>query len=213
MIARIAILSFALTATSTLTFAAESAPAKPDLAKAKQTAETVCAACHGADGNSANPTYPKIAGQHSDYIYKQLHNFKGWNGKPAERNNPVMGGMTATLTETDMKGLAAYFSSQKYKPDNAKNQKTIEYGQKIWRAGNPETGVPACAGCHGPAGKGLPAQYPRLQGQFADYTEVQLKAFRGSERANDPNSMMRTVAIRMTDAEIKAVSDYIAGLR
>lgn len=211
MIARIAILSLALTATTV--FAETPATSKPDLAKAKQTAEQVCAACHNVDGNSANPIYPKIAGQHPDYLYKQLHNFKGWNGKAAERNNAVMAGMTAALTDVDMKGLAAYFAQQKQKPDAAKNKQTLEFGQRIWRAGNAGTGVPACSGCHGPAGAGLPSQYPRLQGQFADYTEAQLKAFRAGERANDPNSMMRTIAVRLTDPEIKAVADYIAGLR
>lgn len=211
MIARIAIVSFALTATAA---SAQSAPAyKPDLEKAKQTAEQVCAACHGADGNSANPMYPKIAGQHPTYLYKQLHNFKSWDGKPAERNNPVMAGMTAALSDADMRDLSAYFAQQKQQAEMAKNKQTLEFGQRIWRAGNASTGVPACSGCHGPAGAGLPAQYPRLQGQFADYTEAQLKAFRAGERANDPNSMMRTIALRMTDPEIKAVADYIAGLR
>jgi cytochrome c553 len=211
MIARIAILSLALTATATM---AETAPAtKPDLAKAKQIAEQVCVACHTADGNSVNPIYPKLASQHPEYIYKQLHNFKSWNGKSPERNNPIMLGMTATLSEADMKGLAAYFSQQKQKPDVAKNKQTIELGQRIWRAGNAATGVPACAGCHGPTGAGLPAQYPRLQGQFADYTEAQLKAFRSGDRSNDLNSAMRTVAVRLTDPEMKAVADYIAGLR
>ncbi|MCX9155020.1 cytochrome c4 [Niveibacterium sp. 24ML] len=197
---------------ATQAFAADAA-AKPDLAKAKQTAETVCVACHSADGNSTIPQNPKLAGQHKEYLYKQLRNFKSWDGKPAERPNAVMGGMVAALEDADMKALAEYFASQKLTLGEAKNRKTVEAGQKIWRAGIASKGVPACAGCHGPAGAGLPSQYPALRGQHFDYTEAQLKAFRAEERANDPNKMMRSIALKMTDAEIKAVSDYISGLR
>ena len=193
--------------------AQDKAAAQPDIAKAKQTAEQVCGACHGIDGNSQIPTNPKLAGQHAEYINKQLTNFKSQDGKPAERANPIMGGMVATLSEADMKGLAAYFASQQLKPESAKNKATIELGQKLWRAGDIKRGIPACAACHGPAGAGLPAQFPRLAGQFADYTEAQLKAFRAGERANDPAKMMRTIALKMTDPEIKAVADYAAGLR
>lgn len=202
-----------------LLFAAQASHAEtaqkpaPDLAKAKQTAEQVCGACHGPDGNSAINANPKLASQHASYIEKQLHNFKPANGKPAERNNAVMAGMVAALTPEDMKALALYFSQQKLKPDAAKNKATVEFGQKLWRAGDSSKGIPACAGCHGPAGAGVPAQYPRLGGQFAEYTEAQLKAFRDGTRANDANSMMRTIALRMTDPEIKAVADYAAGLR
>ncbi|NMG46641.1 c-type cytochrome [Azoarcus communis] len=185
----------------------------PDLAKAKQTAETICAACHAADGNSQLSANPKIAGQHADYLFKQLREFKSWDGKPAVRDNAVMGAMVAGLDEADMKGLAVYFAGQKLVPEAAKNLDTVERGQKIWRAGIPSKGVPACAACHGPAGAGLPAQYPALAGQFAEYTEAQLKAFRDEVRANDPNKMMRMIAIKMTDPEIKAVADYAAGLR
>ena len=187
--------------------------AAPDLAKAKQTAETLCVGCHGADGNSPIPVNPKLAGQHSDYLFKQLKNFKGWNGKPAERENPIMGGMVAALEEADMKALAAHFSSQTLQPDSAKNPDLAKLGQNIWRAGLPAKGVPACAGCHGPAGAGLPAQFPRLAGQYADYTEAQLKAFRDGVRKNDPAQMMQTIALKMTDPEMKAVADYAAGLR
>jgi cytochrome c553 len=193
--------------------AEEKASAQPDLAKAKQTAETVCVACHGADGNSQIPTNPKLAGQHQEYLAKQLRNFKSQDGKPAERANPVMGGMAAPLSDDDIKGLAAYFAGQQLKPEAAKNKATIELGQKLWRAGDLKRGIPACAACHGPAGAGLPAQFPRLSGQFSDYTEAQLKAFRAGERANDPNKMMRTIALKMTDPEIKAVADFAAGLR
>lgn len=207
MIAR----TFALL-TLTIT-AAQADVVKIDLAKAKQTAEQVCAACHTADGNSANPMYPKLAGQHQEYIIKQLHNFKPANGKPAERANPIMLGMATPLTEEDIKGLAVYFSQQKLKPDTAKNMKTVTVGQKLWRAGDATRGLPACSGCHGPSGLGIPGQYPRLQGQLSGYVETQLKSFRLGERANDPNGMMRAVASHLTDAEIQAVADYVAGLR
>jgi cytochrome c553 len=185
----------------------------PDLDKAKQTAETLCAACHMADGNSELSANPKIAGQHEDYLFKQLREFKGWNGNPPVRENAIMGGMVAGLEEADMRGLAKYFASFELKPEPAKNLETIELGQQIWRGGIASKGVPACASCHGPAGAGMPAQYPRLSGQFADYIDAQMKAFRDGVRQNDPNSMMRMIAIKMTDPEIKAVSDYAAGLR
>ncbi|NMG44518.1 c-type cytochrome [Aromatoleum toluvorans] len=185
----------------------------PDLAKAKQTAETLCVGCHGADGNSPVPVNPNLAGQHADYLFKQLKDFKGWNGKPAVRENPIMGGMVAALEEADMKALAMHFSSQTLQPDSSKNADLAKLGQNIWRAGLPAKGVPACAGCHGPAGAGLPAQFPRIGGQHADYTEAQLKAFRDGVRKNDPAQMMQTIALKMTDPEMKAVADYAAGLR
>jgi len=184
-----------------------------DLAAAKQTAETICAACHGADGNSALPENPKIAGQHADYIFKQLREFKGWNGEAPVRENAVMSAMVAGLEEADMKALAEHYASFELQPEPAKSLDTIELGQSIWRGGIPSKGVPACAACHGPAGAGMPAQYPRLSGQFAQYTETQMKAFRDGVRANDPAQMMRSIALKMTDPEIKAVSDYAAGLR
>lgn len=193
--------------------AEEQVAAKADTAKGQQIASQICVGCHSADGNSVAAANPKLAGQIEDYLYKQLKNFKAADGKPAERQNPVMNGMVAALSDADMKNVAAYFASQKLKPESAKNRQTIEMGQKIYRAGDASKGVPACAGCHGPAGTGIPAQYPRLGGQFAEYIEAQLKLFRSGERANDPNKMMRTIAVKMTDPEIKAVSDYIAGLR
>ncbi|MCK0506930.1 c-type cytochrome [Aromatoleum anaerobium] len=185
----------------------------PDLAKAKMTAETVCAGCHGADGNSPISANPKIAGQHEEYLYKQLRAFKSWDGKTPERENPIMGAMVAGLEDADMKALATYFASQKLQPESAKNAATAQQGQDIWRAGIAAKGLPACAGCHGPTGAGMPVQYPRVAGQFVEYTEAQLKAFRDGVRKNDPNQMMQTIALKMTDAEIRAVSDYAAGLR
>ena len=184
---------------------------KPDPVKGQQIASQICAACHNPDGNSALPANPKLAGQHADYLYKQLKNFKAEAGKAAERSNPVMAGMVAALSDRDMRDVAAWYASQTLKGEQAKAQ-AIEAAQKLYRAGDAARGLPACAGCHGPAGAGIPAQYPRIGGQFAEYTEAQLKAFRAGERANDPNRMMRAVAARMSDAEIKAVADYIAGL-
>ena len=202
-----------LLATSFVTHASEEASAKADPAKGKAIAETVCVACHGADGNSQVSANPILAGQVEEYIYKQLKNFKPAGDKPAVRNNPIMAGMAAALSDEDMKNVAAWFSSQKQKPAAAKDEKQIALGQKIWRQGDFKKGVPACAGCHGPAGAGLPALYPRLAGQYPEYTETQLKAFRVEERANDPEKMIRMIAGKLSDAEIKAVAEYAAGLR
>ena len=202
-----------LLATSFIAHASEQAHAKADPAKGKVIAETVCVACHGADGNSATSANPNLAGQVEQYIYKQLKNFKAVDGKPAARNNAIMGGMAAPLSDDDMKNVAAWFASQKTKPAAAKDESKIALGQKLWRQGDFKKGVPACAGCHGPAGAGLPAQYPQLAGQFPEYTESQLKSFRIEERANDPEKMMRMIAAKLSDVEIKAVAEYAAGLR
>jgi len=202
-----------LFATSFVTNASEEAHAKADPAKGKVIAESICVACHGADGNSPTSANPNLAGQVEEYIYKQLKNFKPAGDKPPLRNNPIMAGMAAPLSDDDMKNVAAWFASQKQKPAAAKDEKQIALGQKLWRQGDFKKGVPACAGCHGPAGAGLPAQYPRLAGQFPEYTEAQLKAFRVDERANDPEKMMRMIAAKLSDVEIKAVAEYAAGLR
>ena len=187
--------------------------ASADLAKAKTIAESVCVACHGADGNSPTPANPILAGQHREYLQKQLTEFKSTDGKPAIRNNAVMLGMTAALSTDDIRALSLYFSQQKQKPSKATDTKLVAAGQTLWRRGDPDKGIPACAGCHGPAGAGLPTQYPRLAGQYAEYTEAQLKNFRNEERSNDPERMMRTIADKLSDKQIKALSDYIAGLR
>lgn len=187
--------------------------AKPDLAKGEQLAKQLCVACHGADGNSVAPANPKLAGQHAGYLYKQLANFKPQSGKQAARENALMAGMVANLSEADMRALAAYYASQKLKPAAASDKELAALGQKIWRGGIAERSVAACAGCHGPDGAGIPVQYPRLAGQFAEYVDAQLKLFRAGGRANDPNGMMRGVAARMSDQEIKAVAEYAAGLR
>ena len=207
--AAIAILALA----SGFVFAADDAKSKPDLGKAKQIAETVCIACHGADGNSPTPANPILAGQSADYLFKQLKDFKPVDGKPALRNNAIMAGMTATLTTDDMKALSLYFSQQKRKPSAATDAKLVQAGGKLWRQGDFERGVPACAGCHGPAGAGIPSQYPALAGQYAEYTELQLKNFRSEERSNDAENTMRAIADKLSDKQIKALGDYIAGLR
>jgi len=200
------------------TFAAGAALAgeplpKADLAKGQKIASEVCAACHGPDGNSIGPANPKLASQIPEYLAKQLMNFRPGKDKPAERPNNVMAAFVTALSPEDMRSVAAYYAGQKLIPEKAQDKSTIELGQRIFRGGIAEKSVPACAGCHGPAGTGVPAQYPLLGGQFAEYIEAQLKAFRSGERANDPNRMMRMTAARLSDAEIKAVANYIAGLR
>jgi cytochrome c553 len=189
------------------------APPKADAARGQAIASTVCAACHGPDGNSPLAANPKLAGQHTEYLFKQMKNFKAADGKQPERVNAIMNGMIAAYDEGQMRDMAAYFAAQAQKGETAKNRETVEFGQKLFRGGDQAKGLPACAGCHGPTGAGIPAQYPRIGGQFSEYLEAQLKTFREGSRANDPNKMMRMIALKMTDAEIKAVSDYIAGLR
>ena len=195
-----------------LVFAAAPAFAQ-DAAKAQSIAGQVCAACHAADGNSIGPANPKIAGQFPEYLHKQLTDFKGQGGKKPARENAVMAAMVANLSEADMKNLAAYFAAQKLKPAAAADKDLAALGQKLWRGGNAQTGVPACAGCHGPTGAGIPAQYPRVAGQYSEYVAAQLRAFKDGGRANDPNGMMRGVAGRMNEREIRAVAEYAAGLR
>ncbi|HZF19746.1 MAG TPA: c-type cytochrome [Burkholderiales bacterium] len=187
--------------------------AKTDAAKGQSIANRVCAACHGADGNSPTAANPKLAGQIPEYIQKQLGNFKPAGGKKAERDNPVMGGMAAGLSDSDVRDVAAYFSGQVTKPGAARRPETVELGRKIWRGGDLAKGLPACAACHGATGAGLPAQYPRLAGQYPEYVEAQLKAFRAGDRHNDANKMMQSIAAKMSDPEIRAVADYIFGLR
>jgi len=187
--------------------------AKADLAKAPSVAKQVCAACHADDGNSTAPANPKIAGQFPEYLHKQLSDFKPLPGKKAARENPVMNAMVANLSDADMKNLAAYYAGQKLKPAAASDKELAALGQKLWRGGNAANGVPACGSCHGPAGAGIPAQYPRLAGQYAEYIAAQLKSFRDSARSNDQNGMMRGVAARLSEREIRAVAEYAAGLR
>ena len=191
----------------------ENAFAKGNAEKGQQIASQVCAGCHNADGNSTIPANPILAGQHAEYITKQLINFKARDNTPAERNSPVMAAMVAPLSPDDMKNLGAYYTSQNPKPGVAKDKKLAEQGEKIYRGGNIESGVPACAGCHSPNGVGIPPFYPRLAGQHAEYTVAQLRAFRTEQRANDVNSVMRGIVTRMSEKEIQAVAEFISGLR
>lgn len=167
-----------------------------------------CTSCHGPGGNSTANANPKLAGQHAAYIEKQLKDFKA----KTERNQPVMSLYAGALSDQDMKDIGAYIAKQPaWKPGSAKNKDTIELGQKLYRGGDAKRGVAACAGCHGPTGAGVPAQYPRIGGQFAEYTEAQLVAFQSGSRSN--SVQMHDLAGRMTAQQIKAVADYIAGLR
>lgn len=200
-----------LTAGFTLSFQASASEpvAQANLENGKALASTICAGCHGADGNSLIAANPHLAAQVPQYLEKQLQQFK--NG---QRANPIMMGMSAALTDQGMKDVSAWYASQALtKAAVAQDPALIAQGKKIWRAGIAEKGVPACAGCHGATGSGLPAQYPRISGQFADYTANQLKLFRTGDRANDPEKMMQMIAAKLSDKEIKAVSEYAAGLR
>lgn len=179
---------------------------KPDLAKGEASFTAACAACHGADGNSAVPVNPKLSQQHPEYLVKQLQEFK--SGK---RANAIMMGLASTLSDDDMKNIAYWVASKPAKPGFAKDKELVSLGEKIYRGGISDRQVPACAGCHSPNGAGIPAQYPRLGGQHADYAVAQLTGFRDGTRKN--NLQMTQVAAKMNDREIKAVSDYIAGLR
>ena len=184
-------------------------PVKAQVAEKKtvvQIVNTVCAACHTPTGNSVITLNPKLAGQHPEYLEKQLTEFK--SGK---RANAVMTPMASALSDEDMKNLAAYFSSQQLTLGQAKSNGKGSLGEKIYRGGIAATNVPACASCHGASGAGLPKQFPRLSGQHAEYTLAQLRTFRTGERANAP--MMMTISAKMTDAEMSAVADYIQGLR
>lgn len=182
------------------------APAKPDLAKGQAIATQVCGACHTADGSRGSPANPILQGQHPEYLVKQLEEFK--SGK---RNNAVMKGFASALSSEDMRNVAAFYASKQAKPGFAKAKDTVLLGEKIYRGGIMEKQVPACAGCHSPNGAGIPAQYPRVASQHGDYTEAQLNAFRAGQRSN--SAQMTAIAAKMSDKEIKAVADYIAGLR
>jgi len=165
-----------------------------------------CVACHGAAGNSTITQNPKLAGQHAAYLQKQLHEFKG-----PTRNNAVMTGIAKALGEDDVRNIAAYLEQQKPAPGAARNKNTVDLGKKIYRAGIAEKNVPACAACHGPNGAGIPAQYARIAGQHQDYTVSQLTNFRTGSRTN--SAQMTAIGKRMSDEEMQAVADYIAGLR
>ena len=204
------LITAALAASAVSVYAQEVAPkavaAKPDMAKGEASYTAVCAACHGADGNSGTPANPKLAQQHPEYLIKQLQEFK--SGK---RANAVMSGMAATLSGDDMKNIAYWLSSKTAKPGFAKDKELVVLGERIYRGGIADRQIAACSGCHSPNGAGIPAQYPRMSGQHADYTVAQLTGFRDGVRKNA--LQMTQVAAKLNDREIKAVSDYIAGLR
>ncbi len=187
------------------TAAAEAPAPKPDLERGKQIASTVCVACHGADGNSVAAANPVLAGQHAEYIAAQLAAFKS-----GARPSPIMQGMAAGLSPEDMRNVAAWFSSQKVTPRFARDKALAERGREIWRGGVRTTNVPACAGCHGAEGQGIPAQFPRLAGQFADLTFGWLKAFASGTRSN---AVMGPIASKLSEADMKAVAEYASGLR
>ena len=180
--------------------------AKPDLAKGEASFTATCASCHGADGNSSIPANPKLAQQHPEYLIKQLQEIKA-----GKRASPTMKGFADALSDDDMRNISYWLASKKAKPGFAKDKQMVSLGERIYRGGIADRQVPACAGCHSPNGAGIPAQYPRLGGQQAEYAAAQLTAFRDDKRKN--NLVMSQVAAKMNDKEIKAVSDYIAGLR
>lgn len=199
-------LSLCATALTVLSLSAHGQAAKPDLNKGAALYGQVCVACHAADGNSSIPANPKLAQQHPEYLVKQLAEFK--EGK---RDNAVMKGFAAAMSEQDMRNVAAWLATQKAKPGFARDKELVKLGERIYRGGIADRQIAACAGCHSPNGAGIPAQYPRLAGQHTDYTAGQLRAFREGARKN--STQMTQVAAHMTEREIQAVSDYIAGLR
>lgn len=188
-------------------------PPEADPSKGRAIVSQLCVACHGQDGNSTQPANPILAGQHASYTAKQLANFKSEGGKPAQRPSNVMSAMVANLSAADMRNLAAYFALQKPRPRAARDAELVSLGQAIYRGGVAAKEIAACSACHGPTGAGVPTQYPRLAGQYAEYIAAQLRAFRAGARANDPNRMMRAIAEKLSDNDIAAVAEYISGLR
>ena len=174
---------------------------------AGQAKAAVCAGCHGTDGNGgADPLWPKLAGQDPAYIAKQLADFKS-----GARKDPIMAGMAAPSAPTDMKNIGAYYASLKPKPGAAQDAQLAKQGEKVYRGGDAKMGVSACMSCHGPSGHGIPPRFPKVSGQNAAYARKQLLAFKAGNRANDGETMTR-IAFRMSEQEIKAVSEYMAGL-
>jgi cytochrome c553 len=198
-------------ASITSVYAQDAAQGDPEAGKTKN---AVCAACHGVDGNSALDINPKIAGQHANYLYKQLSEFKlaSQTGGAEGRNNAVMNGMAAALSEQDMKDLAAYFASQEMSKGETPED-AIDAGAALYRGGDESRGITACIACHGPRGNGMElAGFPDISGQHAAYTKSQLEQFRSGTRANDLNGMMRDIAKRLTDEDIALLSQYVSGL-
>ena len=187
---------------------AESTLSSSELVGTKKIINNLCIACHAIDGNSVVSVNPRLAGQHAAYISKQLNNFKS-----GLRENIVMAGMVANLTEKDIINLGNYFSEQDILLSSAQKNGVGSLGENIFRAGIKSKGVAACAGCHGPSGHGIPDKYPRLNAQHSEYTLAQLNAFRLGLRKNDPEAVMRTIAQKLTEQEMQSVADYIQGLR
>ncbi len=205
--ARLLIATSALAVTSlALANDPHAAPAKADAVKGGALYGAVCTSCHGADGNSGVPIYPKLAQQHPEYIAKQLVEYK--SGK---RANAIMSGLAASLSEEDARNIGAFLATKTAKPGFAKDKDLATLGEKIYRGGIADRQIPACAGCHSPTGAGIPSQYPRMAGQHAEYTTSQLTQFRDGVRLN--SLQMGQVAAKLNDKEIKALADYIAGLK
>ena len=200
------LLSSLLFAVASSASANTEAASKPDLAKGQATSTAVCGACHTADGSRGVAANPILQGQHAEYLVKQLTEFKA-----GKRANAVMTGMASMLSEADMKNVAAFYASKQAKPGFSKNKDSVALGEKIYRGGVADRQIPACAGCHSPNGAGIPAQYPRIARQHGDYLEAQLNSFRSGARSN--SAQMTAIAAKLNDKEIKAVADYIAGLR
>jgi cytochrome c553 len=178
-----------------------------DAAKGEPIAKQVCAVCHGSDGTSPLAMNPNLSAQHSEYLYKQLSNFKS-----STRANAIMTGMTVNLSDDDLRNLAAYYASKPARKTTTQNMDLVALGQELYRGGIPDKGVAACSACHSPDGSGIPPQYPRLSGQHAEYTAAQLRAFRSGDRDNDDNRMMRMIASRLSEREIEALAEYMSGL-
>lgn len=177
--------------------------------EAGQAKSATCMACHGPDGNSVNPEWPSLAGQHASYIIKQIKHFKS-----GERQNPLMTPMAMMLSDQDAEDLAAFYAAQTPRPSGEAEPSKVKVGERLFRGGNAATGVAACAACHGPTGRGIPgAAFPAVAGQHATYTAAQLRAYKSGARASDPNSMMRAIAAKLSEEEIDAVASYLQGMR
>ncbi|MGC3981524.1 MAG: cytochrome c4 [Steroidobacteraceae bacterium] len=199
LLAAAGILTFAISAT---------ASAAGDVAAGQTKASAVCIACHGLDGNSVNPEWPSIAGQHEQYIMKQVKAFRA-----GERTNVLMSPIALTLTDKEIEDVAAYYATQKIKGQEGAKGK-VELGQQIYRGGVASNKVPACMACHGPNGRGNPAaNFPSVRSQYATQIALQLQAYKKGERKTDQNEMMRTIAAKLSDAQIEAVAQYMQGLR
>lgn len=183
-----------------------------DPEKGKVIATSICSACHGLDGVSPISTQPHLAAQIPDYVVKQLDDMTSVNGASPARDNPIMSGIVPMLNADDRRNVAAWYAIQPAHLTGTLSLNEAHIGQKLWRAGDADRGIPACTGCHGPTGAGIPALYPRLSGQYQDYLEGQLQHFKDGVRANDPGGVMRSIAHRLTNDEIKALADYAAGL-